>query len=195
MGGEAETTMRLGQRPKMAGKVLLETDYLLFRGDERLKIPFSDVKGVEAKDGLLLVTFSKGQAAFDLGAKKATAWAQKIAKPKGRAEKLGLKPGALAAIVGAFDEDFRAEVAPFLTEKGKPEHLFFAAESKKDLSRVPGLAKRAAGVWIVYPKGRKDIREADVLEAGRAAGLKDVKVARFSDTHTALRFVHPKAKG
>jgi hypothetical protein len=195
MGGEAETTMRLGQRPKMAGKVLLETDYLLFRGGERLKIPLSDVRGVEAKDGVLVVIFSKGRVAFDLGAKKAAAWAQRIAKPRGRLEKLGLKPGAVAALVGAFDEDFRVEVAPFLAENAKRQHVFMAAESKKDLARVRPLAKGAVCVWIVYPKGRRDIREADVLEAGRAAGLKDVKVVRFSDTHTALRFVHPKAAG
>jgi hypothetical protein len=190
MGGEAVTTMRLGQKPKMPGKVLLETDYLLFRGDERLKIPFSDVRGVEAKGGVLVVTFSKGRASFDLGT-KAAAWAEKIAKPKGRAEKLGLESGV--ALVGAFDEDFRAEVAPFLTDDKKCKQLFFAAEAKKDLARVPALAKRTASLWIVYPKGRQEIREADVIGAGRAAGLKDVKVVRFSDTHTALRFV--KAKG
>ena len=46
-------------------------------------------------------------------------------------------------------------------------------------------------IWVVAPKGRQDIREADVLAAGRAAGLKDTKVARFSDTHTAHRFTIP----
>jgi hypothetical protein len=165
------------------------------RGAERLKIPFSDVSRVEAKDGLLVVTFSKGRAAFALGPKKASSWAQKIAKPKGRLEKLGVKPGALARLVGSSDEDFNAEIAPFLSEGKTCEHLFLAAESKNDLARVGALAKRASGVWIVYPKGRKDVREADVLGAGRAAGLKDVKVVRFSDTHTALRFVRPKAEG
>jgi hypothetical protein len=35
------------------------------------------------------------------------------------------------------------------------------------------------------------IRAMDVLEAGRAAGLKDTKVARFSETHTAHRFTIP----
>lgn len=34
----------------------------------------------------------------------------------------------------------------------------------------------------------------DVLQAGRQAGLTDTKVARFSGTHTALKFVIPLAR-
>ena len=49
-------------------------------------------------------------------------------------------------------------------------------------------------LWIVYPKGRKEITERQVLDAGRAAGLVDVKVVSFSASHTALKFVRPKAK-
>jgi hypothetical protein len=47
---------------------------------------------------------------------------------------------------------------------------------------------------VVYPRGCKEIRENDVMAAGKSAGLTDNKVARFSDTHTALRFVIPLAK-
>jgi hypothetical protein len=57
---------------------------------------------------------------------------------------------------------------------------------------VPNL-KSNGHIWVVAPKGRQDIREMDVLEAGRAAGLKDTKVARFSETHTAHRFTIPLA--
>jgi hypothetical protein len=45
-----------------------------------------------------------------------------------------------------------------------------------------------AALWVVYPKGVEAIREIEVIEAGRSAGLKHTKVARCSDTHTALRF-------
>jgi hypothetical protein len=48
--------------------------------------------------------------------------------------------------------------------------------------------KPGGALWIVYPKGVSAIREAEVITAGRGAGLKDTKVARFSDTHAALRF-------
>jgi len=49
-------------------------------------------------------------------------------------------------------------------------------------------------LWVVYPKGRKEVTEDDVLGAGRKAGLKDVKVVGFSATHTALKFVVPVGK-
>jgi hypothetical protein len=49
-------------------------------------------------------------------------------------------------------------------------------------------------LWVVYAKGRKEMSELDVLNAGRKAGLKDVKVVGFSATHTALKFVIPVEK-
>jgi hypothetical protein len=39
----------------------------------------------------------------------------------------------------------------------------------------------------------KTITEGDVMAAGKAAGLVDVKVVRFSETHTAEKFVIPVA--
>jgi SLT domain-containing protein len=49
-------------------------------------------------------------------------------------------------------------------------------------------------MWIVYPRGSRAVTQNEVLAAGRALGLLDVKVIRFSDTHTALRFVAPRAR-
>jgi hypothetical protein len=46
-------------------------------------------------------------------------------------------------------------------------------------------------LWVVYPKGHAAIREIEVINAGREAGLKDNKVVSFSSTHTALRFALP----
>ena len=49
-------------------------------------------------------------------------------------------------------------------------------------------------VWVISPKNRKDLRDIEVIAAGKAAGMVDVKVARFSESHTALKFVVPKAE-
>lgn len=90
-----------------------------------------------------------------------------------------------------------AGAAPLASGDGPPDLLFFGATAVADLEDVPGLSEALppeGALWIVYPKGRREIREADVLAAGRAAGLTDVKVARFSETHTALKFVVPRAK-
>ena len=56
------------------------------------------------------------------------------------------------------------------------------------LARVKRMLDAGGAVWLVYPKGQADPRDGDVLEAGRARGLVDRNVARFNDTHTALRF-------
>ena len=43
-------------------------------------------------------------------------------------------------------------------------------------------------------ESRVEIAESAVMAAGKAAGLVDVKVVRFSLTHTAEKFVIPLAK-
>jgi hypothetical protein len=104
-------------------------------------------------------------------------------------------------VLGAFAAEFLAELkkkgAVVSRGKGKPAWILLAADALDDLARVKGAAgalKDAAGLWIVYPKGRKEIREHDVRGTGLRAGLTDVKVASFSETHTALKFVIPVAK-
>ena len=46
-----------------------------------------------------------------------------------------------------------------------------------------------AALWIVRPRGSSAITEGETRAAGLAAGLVDVKVVHFSDTHTAFKFV------
>jgi hypothetical protein len=80
-----------------------------------------------------------------------------------------------------------------------PEPASFAGEgsvfSSLCLCRmIAGKVKGRAALWVVYPKGQKSITEADVIGAGRKAGLKDVKVVGFSATLTALKFVIPVEK-
>ena len=53
---------------------------------------------------------------------------------------------------------------------------------------------RDGALWIVRPKGKDGVAESAVMSAGHRAGLVDVKVARYSDTHTAAKFVVPLAK-
>jgi hypothetical protein len=70
-------------------------------------------------------------------------------------------------------------------------------DRRDDLARLKSLKpsiRRAGAIWVVFPKGRKEVREVDVIAAGPSAGLVDNKVVRFSDTHTALRFVVPLSR-
>ena len=51
--------------------------------------------------------------------------------------------------------------------------------------------KKTGALWVVYPKGQKHIAQNDVMAAAKSAGLVDVKVVSFSDTHTALKLMIP----
>jgi hypothetical protein len=198
MGNEAACKVQLGKQ-QSNGKALLETSEILFRGDFRLKIPFSTIKSAKAVNGELRLQTAGGRAIFHLGA-AAEKWCDKILHPKSRIEKLGVKPGAKVSLLGGFEPDFLKEVDALTksVSKGKvaadTECIFFAPDLKKDLETVPKISKSmkgASALWVVYPKGQKQITELDVLAAGRKAGLKDVKVVGFSSTHTALKFVIP----
>ncbi len=198
MGNEAKCIARFGKQ-QSEGKALLETSEVLFRGDFRLKIPFSSIKSARAVDGELRVQTPEGLAVFELGA-VAAKWCDKILHPKSRLEKLGVKPGAKVSLLGDFDEGFLQELgeqtnAVTINKAATDsEWVFLSADSQKELAQVSKLAKSlkgAAALWIVYPKGQKGIKENDVLAAGRKAGLKDVKVVGFSATHTTLKFVIP----
>lgn len=100
-------------------------------------------------------------------------------------------------IIDIDDRAFEAEAfSAGATEATKADLVFLGAASPTSLKRIETFARRLQGaqaLWIVYPKALKDITESMVLQAGRGAGLKDVKVVKFSETHTALKFVVPKA--
>jgi hypothetical protein len=198
VGNEVKCTVSSAEQ-ESEGRALLETSEILFRGDFRLKIPFSTIKSAKAVDGELRLQTAEGLAVFQLGA-AAEKWCEKILHPKSRIEKLGVKPGAKVSLIGGFDAGFLTEIGKLTKSvnktkvSGDSEWIFFNADSKEDLGAMPRISKSmqgAAALWIVYPKGQKHITENDVLAAGRKAGLKDVKVVGFSPSHTALKFVIP----
>ena len=74
--------------------------------------------------------------------------------------------------------------------------LFFvkAASALDRLGVLRGEIVQNGSIWVIYPKGVQAIREAEVRAAGLRGGLVDVKVASFSGTHSALKFVIPVAR-
>jgi hypothetical protein len=207
MGQQIETRARLGGKV-IQGTALLETDYVLFRGAgkkepaARVKILFRDIESLDAGDSWLRIRHKGGSLELELGP-RAAKWAEKIRSPKSRLDKLVAAEGARVAVTGARDEEFVTELRDRGCEivEGVPPKdsllIFFGADAAAGLARVKTLAARLApdgALWVIYPKGQKQITENDVIAAGRAAGLKDVKVVGFSATHTALKFVIPLAK-
>jgi hypothetical protein len=192
MGQEVVCTARWDGK-SVRGKALLETAEIIFRGEERKKIPLSTIRGVEAKNGELRLKTDEGLVVFELGA-RAEKWREKIANPKSVLEKLGVKPGEPVTAFGKLDGEFlkKLKEQKSAVARGKLVDgvcwIFLTAETREGLGEVKKIAgkmKGSAALWVVYPKGQKTITETDVIGAGRKAGLKDVKVVGFSPTHTA----------
>jgi hypothetical protein len=201
LGLEANCKLRLGKKIS-AGKALLETNELIFRGGEPLVIPLKEIESADAKRGELHVKFSGGTAVLELG-RDAEKWALKIRYPRSRIDKLGVKPESRVAVLGIRDDEFRQELAARAPEvaEGKPKKdsdiVFLSVEDQKTLEQLKPLSaylKSNGTIWVIYPKGQKHITQNDVMVAAKKAGLVDVKIVSFSDTHSALKLVIPVAR-
>jgi hypothetical protein len=184
-----------------SGKALLETDYLEFKGDLKLKVPFKSITAAALKKAALQVKFDGRVALFDVGA-QSEKWLQKILHPKSLIDKLGVKPEHKVCVLNVDEASFLNDLekrTPNVTRRlsSACDVIFLSADQESDLAaldRCRASLKKDGAIWIVNPKGQKSFNENDVLATGKKAGLVDVKVVKFSETHTAHRFVIPKAQ-
>jgi hypothetical protein len=114
-------------------------------------------------------------------------------------DKLGVKPGSKVAVVDldepGFLKELRARTGDVVL--GKPatpcDIVLMGATKLQDLTRLGEVKKWIepnGAIWVVRPKGgRSELRDTDLIDAGLAAGLVDNKIASFSETHGAMRFV------
>ena len=203
MGYDTQCTLTYDGKTSR-GAAALEHKDLLFRGTVRLAVPLASITKASARDGTLHVTFGGKSANFKIGV-AAEKWAARITNPPSRLDKLGLKPGMVVAAIDIPDALFLNEAmgrVDKVIRKAPPaarpvDMLFYGVEHRDGLERLTALVpliRPEGAIWIVRPKGRKDITEAETMAAGKRAGLVDVKVVSFSDTHTAEKFVIPVAK-
>lgn len=200
MGQEYAGTVTVGgQKVNVRGD--FGSDRVRLSGGKRGDVPYKGVEVVSTAKGILKVRIDGTLLEFDVGS-TVDRLANKIRSPATRLDKMGLKPGLAVAVVGPQDKAFLDELrkAGIAFRDGRPaaaqDAVVYAVKSIDDLAAIADLAgavKPDGGLWLVYRKGKKDPAELDVIAAGRAAGLKDIKIARFSETHTAMKFVLPLA--
>lgn len=180
-------------------KALLETEELIVRGDLRMRMPFDELQDVRSNDGMLYVRWQAKHVTLELGP-SADRWANKILHPKSVIDKLGIKPAQKISIVGgAVDDELLHDLQQRSGDLSRElrrdsDAIFLLAEGPADLLHLEKLKssiKSAGSVWIVRTKGVGELTAADVMSAGRAAGLVDVKVVRLSENRSAEKFVIP----
>ena len=198
MGKEATVSAVFADGPD-EGRLKYEPPTMVFKGRERRAYDASALAGVRAEAADLVLADG---TRFTLGEKQALAWVGAILNPTSRLDKIGVKPGMRAAVMGVKDPELSAELAAKgaspVTELANLDLLFYAADSAEDLARVealvPMLSEKGA-LWIVSHKGKAaTLKDVEVMAAAKAHGLVDNKVVAFSPTLTSLRFVRRKAE-
>jgi hypothetical protein len=139
--------------------------------------------------------------------------------PRPLVDRLGVKPGMSVAMVGVTEANLVTVVrhrAGTVTSLGPPRHVsttrelpplpglgahrdlvFFQAGSAEMLSLFPRLVsslKPDGSLWVLWPKGRREIGQSAVVAAGLSAGVVDVRVVSVSDRLSGLKFVHRLAR-
>ena len=199
MGAEA-TVKVTANGLTQPSKVRLEANTLHVRAANlKLDIPFKDMKNVAAREGVLSLSHGRDAISLELG-QAAEKWAEKILHPPSRLATIGVKPHWRVSVIGEIDDVFVQELkkAASTVSQGSAvkdsDAIFLALSDTRDFRRIETLKRslRPDGVfWMVRPKGHPNVTERAVMDAGKAAGLVDVKVVAFSSTHTAEKFVIP----
>jgi hypothetical protein len=197
MGLEARCTAHYGNKVS-EGRAFLEAEALVFRGDFRVTIPLAKITAAEARGADLHVDSAAGKLVLEIGP-AAAQWEKKILHAPTILEKLGVKEGQNVCLYGAIDLSFVDKLKAAGASVSTDPHpdcdlVLVAADNVGHLAKVPRAAENLAphgALWIVYPKGQRAITQNDAMKSGKEAGLVDVKVASFSPTHTALKFVIP----
>lgn len=204
MGLEASCKLRL-DRYSFSGQAHVDSSRFTFRGDTRLDIPLAAVRAARIdRDGSLVVTHHDGEFTLRFEpASVAAKWADKFLHPPTLCDKLGLKPGQRVAVLELDDAEFltaataRLGAAPAKKLTRELDIILYAADTPAALDRLAALKKNlqpAGAIWVVSRKGKAaTLKDTDVMQAARAAGLVDNKTCSFSATHTALRLVIPRA--
>ncbi len=206
MGYETTCQVRVDDRAgtvrEAQGKVLLETDELIVRGDARIRVSRSSIERVTRRDGVVSITAHNAIVTLTLGTDAALRWQKKLEEaPKRLIDKLDVKPDANVWLLGTTDPALETELGERTTRvsRGRTasgcDVVFVAVDSDDQLDRID--RARAAisddgAIWVVHPKGPGGVADTTIFARAKELGLTYTKVARVSATHTAEKLVLPR---
>lgn len=177
---------------EVEGKLHLDSKELRFVGggySTRWVLPLGPGIKMSDKDGWLCLAIADYQEEFEL-AGELEKWRKKILNPPGIRQKLGLKPGMRVWVDGEPPVDLEG-----CEEVGSIEAAdlgLLILGGREDLGRFLNLAGTDRPVWVIYPKGGKMIREAEVMEIAQQMGMGASKTAAVNERLTGMRFMRKK---
>lgn len=198
MGREVLTGVRLGSQSAQV-KAHLTGQCIELRGGLRVDLAFDQLSGLSVADGVLHAQTPHGALALTLGEKEAALWLKRILAPPALADKLGLKTGVLADLLGRADAELEVLLAPWRASPGQACQLYFLAlDTPEDLDLLDLAATSLPGgaaLWTVRTKGKSSaVSETALRDAASKAGWTATKTASFSPTRSADRW-HRKRLG
>jgi hypothetical protein len=124
--------------------------------------------------------------------------------PRERLDKLGVEPSSIVAVLGivedpTFHDELSGRTRRFSIGRARKNAtiIIYGVDALPDLDRLTKLRESIAqdgAIWVLWPKGRKELREDHIRRAAIAQGLVDVKVMSFSETLSGLKLVIPVAQ-
>lgn len=149
--------------------------------------------------GRLEVGSGKKLASFELG-DDAGKWLEKVLHPPSRLKKLGVKPGQMVFLKGAFPGGFVDELvaggAGLARTVAACTLALALVKSTRELAAVDGMIERlspGASIWIVWPKGTgRPVSQSGVMELFARHAMGPGKTCAFDDELSALRFTRKK---
>jgi hypothetical protein len=178
-------------------KALLETSEIILRGAMRKRIPFSEIKNVNAGADRLCFTVAGEPVQLVIGP-AAEKWATAITNPPPTlSRKLGITETTVVRVIGEVcDEALDEALAKAAAIASKNANLILACvDSQESLHSALRDAKtqllNGTPIWMVYAKGKGHaINETEIRSLLRENGMIDTKVASVSSKFTALRFIY-----
>lgn len=201
MGKEITTTVKIGTKAATCD-VHLDGTSITCRGGLKRTFALPNMADVRVERGKLRFVSGGEVIAIDLG-EKADAWLDAIKNPRTRTQKLGVKPGMSVCVLGEAEQDAIDELAAALGAEpsrrlGKSLDLIFYFVTEPDqLAKLTAIEKSLAtggAAWVLWPKGRKDLRHEEVVAAAKPVGLSQTKSVGFSEVFSGLRLVRAAKK-
>jgi hypothetical protein len=182
-------------------KALLETSELILRGDIRKRVPFIEIKDLEAQPDGLRFTVGDERVQLCLGSSVAEKWAATITgPPPSLSRKLGITNKTVVRTIGnTQDENLKSALQKAASISAKaPDLIVACVDTPESLQAAFKEARKqlmkAVPIWMVYAKGPgHPLNESAIRSYLRTNGMMDTKVASVSSELTALRFTIRKS--
>jgi phage FluMu protein gp41 len=118
-------------------------------------------------------------------------------------DRLGIRHGASVLLASDYDAGFvsllRQRARKVVRRNRGPfDVIFVHVENTGELARLQNLGESlssAGAIWVTRRKGTaRKVRDTDIIDAARQAGLVDNKIASFSEELAAMRLVIPLSR-